>query len=157
MCIATTNRSSTGNNCDIAATNNAGCGVEAPSSNSYGPAFNSAGGGWYAMERTNNFIKVWFWSRNAGNVPSDVKNGATSVNTDKWVCIVSSVHSYRPSWRLLTQRVFMTCCIVLTGHAIRVLPKSELQYLGPLWRAQPHHQSHTLYAFPLESLIAGLY
>ncbi|KAI0790474.1 laminarinase [Abortiporus biennis] len=75
---------STGNNCDTAATNNAGCGVQATASNSYGPAFNSAGGGWYAVERTDTFIKVWFWSRNAGNVPSDVKNGATSVNTDNW-------------------------------------------------------------------------
>ena len=76
---------STGNNCDTAATNNAGCGVTAPTSNSYGPAFNAAGGGWYAMERTNSFIKVWFWSRNSGSVPSDVQNGATSVNTDNWV------------------------------------------------------------------------
>ena len=78
-------RKSAGNNCDSAATNNAGCGVQAPSANSYGPAFNAAGGGWYAMERTNSFIKVWFWSRGAGNVPSDVKNGATTVNTDNWV------------------------------------------------------------------------
>lgn len=39
----------------------------------------------YAMERTSSFIKVWFWSRNDGNVPSDVKNGATNVNTDSWV------------------------------------------------------------------------
>ena len=37
------------------------------------------------MERTNSFIKVWFWSRNSGSVPSDVQNGATSVNTDNWV------------------------------------------------------------------------
>ena len=39
----------------------------------------------YAIERTNSFIKVWFWPRNSG-VPSDVSNGATSVNTDNWVC-----------------------------------------------------------------------
>ena len=38
----------------------------------------------YAIERTNSFIKVWFWPRNSG-VPSDVSNGATSVNTDNWV------------------------------------------------------------------------
>ncbi|KAJ3485120.1 hypothetical protein NLI96_g5177 [Meripilus lineatus] len=76
--------SSTGNNCDVATTNNAGCGVKVPSSNSYGPAFNNAGGGWYAMERTDSFIKVWFWSRGAGNIPNDVRNGATTVNTDAW-------------------------------------------------------------------------
>ena len=64
---------------------NAGCGVRSTASNSYGPAFNSAGGGWYAMERTDSFIKVWFWSRNDASVPADVKNGATSIDTDNWV------------------------------------------------------------------------
>ena len=60
--------------------------MKATATNSFGPSFNSAGGGWYAMERTDSFIKVWFWTRNAGNVPSDVKNGATTVDTDNWVC-----------------------------------------------------------------------
>jgi hypothetical protein len=36
------------------------------------------------MERTNNYIKIWFWPRNAGNVPSDVRNGGNSVNTAGW-------------------------------------------------------------------------
>ncbi|EMD36050.1 glycoside hydrolase family 16 protein [Gelatoporia subvermispora B] len=87
-CTMPSSRSQTGtsvnNDCDADADNNAGCGVQAPSSNSYGPAFNSAGGGWYAMERTSSFIKVWFWSRNDGSVPSDVKNGDTSIDTDNW-------------------------------------------------------------------------
>jgi len=74
----------TGTDCDANDNSNAGCGVKSTASNSYGPSFNSAGGGWYAIERTDSFIKVWFWSRNAGNVPSDVSNGATSVDTDNW-------------------------------------------------------------------------
>lgn len=74
----------TGNNCDVAATNNAGCGVKINDGRSYGPSFNSNRGGWLAVERTNNFIKVWQWSRNGGNVPGDVSNGATTVNTDSW-------------------------------------------------------------------------
>ena len=53
-------------------------------SNSYGPSFNSNGGGWYAMERTDTEVKIWFWPRN-GNVPSDVKNGETTIDTDGWV------------------------------------------------------------------------
>ncbi|THH27536.1 hypothetical protein EUX98_g6654 [Antrodiella citrinella] len=73
----------TGNNCDTAATDNSGCGVQSPATNSYGPSFNSAGGGWYAMERSDSDINVWFWSRN-GNVPSDVSSGATSIDTDNW-------------------------------------------------------------------------
>lgn len=61
-----------------------GCGVSAAEANSYGPSFNSNGGGWYAMERTNSFIKVWFWPR-SGSPPSDVStSGSGSVNTDKW-------------------------------------------------------------------------
>lgn len=39
----------------------------------------------YAVERTNSFIKVWFWSRNGGTVPADVSSGSSSVNTANWV------------------------------------------------------------------------
>ena len=91
------------NNCDTSVNGNAGCGVKSSASNSYGPAFNSAGGGFYAMERTDAFIKVWFWTRNAGNIPSDVKNGATSVNTDNWVRVVPS------SWREQLTRTGIHC------------------------------------------------
>lgn len=79
-------RSPTGLDCNVNTDGNTGCGVEAPTANSYGPSFNSAGGGFYAMERTTDFIKVWFWSRGSA-VPSDVSSGAGTVNTDNWVCI----------------------------------------------------------------------
>ncbi|KAI0341217.1 endo-beta-glucanase [Trametopsis cervina] len=71
------------NNCDVNTDGNSGCGVSAPSANSYGPSFNSGGGGFYAMERTTSFIKVWFWPR-SGSVPNDLKSGASSINTDNW-------------------------------------------------------------------------
>ncbi|KAG5651997.1 hypothetical protein H0H81_006649 [Sphagnurus paluster] len=71
--------------CNVAINGNAGCGVQFKSSASYGPAFNNIQGGWYAVERTNTFVKVWFWARNDGTVPADVKNGASSVSTDSWV------------------------------------------------------------------------
>ncbi|GJE87869.1 glycoside hydrolase family 16 protein [Phanerochaete sordida] len=74
----------TNNNCDVNTDGNSGCGVQAPSANSYGPSFNANGGGWYAMERTNSFVKVWFFPRNAGNVPNDVKAGPATINTDTW-------------------------------------------------------------------------
>jgi hypothetical protein len=74
-----------GTNCDVGATNNAGCGVQSTDSRSFGPSFNANGGGWYAMERSPSEVKVWFWSRAASNVPSDVKNGATTINTNGWV------------------------------------------------------------------------
>ena len=77
----------TGNNCDVNTDGNTGCGVKAPTANSYGPTFNANGGGWYAMERTNNFIKVWFWPRNTGSLPSDI--GAATINTDNWVSSVA--------------------------------------------------------------------
>ncbi|KAG6849326.1 hypothetical protein H0H93_009418 [Arthromyces matolae] len=75
----------TGNNCNAATNNNAGCGVQMSDSRSYGPSFNVNGGGWYAVERTTSYIKIWFWSRSASNIPSDVMNGDTSVNTGNWV------------------------------------------------------------------------
>jgi len=37
------------------------------------------------MERTNNFINVWFWARNDGSVPADIKYGASNINTGNWV------------------------------------------------------------------------
>ncbi|KDQ51417.1 glycoside hydrolase family 16 protein [Jaapia argillacea MUCL 33604] len=72
-------------NCDATVNGNSGCGVRAPTTNSYGPTFNANGGGWYAMERTNTYIKVWFWPRNSATVPSDVStSGSASVNTSNW-------------------------------------------------------------------------
>jgi hypothetical protein len=58
--------------------------VKSPDNNSYGPAFNANGGGWYAMERTTTYIKVWFWSRNSAYVPAGVKSGAGSLDTSGW-------------------------------------------------------------------------
>ncbi|KIL60802.1 glycoside hydrolase family 16 protein [Amanita muscaria Koide BX008] len=60
-----------------------GCTVHFPTTQSYGSQFNAGGGGWYAMERTSSDIRVWFWPRN-GAVPSDIQNGATTINTDNW-------------------------------------------------------------------------
>jgi hypothetical protein len=36
------------------------------------------------MERTESFIKVWFWERNDDSVPFDVADGSITVNTDTW-------------------------------------------------------------------------
>ncbi|KAH7100895.1 glycoside hydrolase family 16 protein [Auriculariales sp. MPI-PUGE-AT-0066] len=62
-------------NCDDVATASNGCGVHAPSNTpNFGPAFNAAGGGWYAYERAVNKTSVWFWSRSrAKTVPLDVR------------------------------------------------------------------------------------
>ncbi|KAG8706067.1 hypothetical protein FRC11_008536 [Ceratobasidium sp. 423] len=70
--------------CNWQVNSNSGCGVKNPLANSYGPAFNTNGGGWYAMERTSTYIKVWFWPRNSATVPSQVKNGASSIDTSTW-------------------------------------------------------------------------
>jgi len=76
-------RVSVSDDCDAAATNNVGCGVKLADSRSYGSNFNSNGGGYYAMERTDSFIKVWFWPRTDW-IPPDVRNGESFVNTDHW-------------------------------------------------------------------------
>jgi len=71
-------------NCDASVNGNSGCGVQVANSLSYGPDFNNNGGGWYAVERTNSFIKVWFWPANGSGIPSDMANGASTVNTSNW-------------------------------------------------------------------------
>ncbi|KAF8839838.1 2 beta-glucan [Paxillus ammoniavirescens] len=75
---------STGTDCDVYDTNNAGCGVLNDDTESYGPTFNGAGGGWYAIERTSTFIKIYFWERGSASVPSDVIFPGTTVNTGNW-------------------------------------------------------------------------
>lgn len=77
-------RSTVNTDCYAYANGNSGCGVRFPTAESYGSSFNNIGGGWYAMERSNTQISVWFWPRN-GAVPSDVRSGASSVNPANWV------------------------------------------------------------------------
>ncbi|KAL4062153.1 glycoside hydrolase family 16 protein [Scleroderma citrinum] len=70
-------------NCDVYATSNTGCGVYTNDQKSFGPSFNGNGGGWYAIERSSSFIKIWFWERGS-SVPGDVRNPGPSVNTNNW-------------------------------------------------------------------------
>src|ERR1700733_10767143 len=96
------NRTATQNDCDAYANSNSGCGVLYEENSSFGPPFNSNGGGWYcgllfflrivsypliryAIERTASFIKIWFWSKGDSAVPSEVVSGGSSVDTDTWV------------------------------------------------------------------------
>ncbi|KAG8857223.1 hypothetical protein FRB96_005898 [Tulasnella sp. 330] len=44
---------------------------------SFGNAFNAAGGGWYAVERTASAINVWHWPRH-GSVPGEVRHAAST-------------------------------------------------------------------------------
>ncbi|KAF7370092.1 Glycoside hydrolase family 16 protein [Mycena sanguinolenta] len=87
-CTMPASRTQTGTSllldCDTNANGNAGCGVTVGQASSFGPTFNTDGGGWYAIERTTSFINVWFWSRNDASVPADVKAGGTSINTNAW-------------------------------------------------------------------------
>lgn len=70
--------------CNTAVNGNDGCGVLNNDSDNYGAPFNSNGGGWYAVERTDDFIKAWFWPATSTSVPSDVSGGASSVDTSNW-------------------------------------------------------------------------
>ncbi|KAH6884743.1 glycoside hydrolase family 16 protein [Coprinopsis sp. MPI-PUGE-AT-0042] len=64
---------------------NGGCNVRLPTQNSYGAPFNAIGGGWYAMERQADFIKVWFWPRTSTTVPATVKTPTNGeVFTEHW-------------------------------------------------------------------------
>ena len=67
------------NNCYNATNSNAGCGVQGKDS-TFGPAFNSAGGGVYAMELRDAGIRTWFFPRSS--IPSNLleANLAIGVN-----------------------------------------------------------------------------
>ncbi|THU91896.1 glycoside hydrolase family 16 protein, partial [Dendrothele bispora CBS 962.96] len=71
-------------NCDYSVNFNAGCGVAYSSQRSFGPEFNANGGGWFAVERTDDFIKIWFWARDDILVPPEVRFGLDFVVTDTW-------------------------------------------------------------------------
>lgn len=90
-----------GTNCAAAETDNQGCGVRAVETNSFGAAFNDAGGGVYAsachspkhstsiffltplnftVKLDSSGISVYFWTRSA--IPSDITSG--SPDPDSW-------------------------------------------------------------------------
>ncbi|KAG2074810.1 glycoside hydrolase family 16 protein [Suillus decipiens] len=72
-------------NCDVSVAGNVGCAVKLTDDpNSFGPAFNNISGGWYAMERTLQYINVWFWERSDPSVPLDVSSGASIIDTNNW-------------------------------------------------------------------------
>ncbi|KAI0726241.1 putative beta-glucanase from glycoside hydrolase family GH16, partial [Fomitopsis betulina] len=68
---------------DIGNGNN-GCSVDAPYTSTYGSVFNDNGGGYYALERTAELIRVWFWAHTQDGIPTDITGGASSINTDNW-------------------------------------------------------------------------
>ncbi|KAJ3909301.1 endo-1,3(4)-beta-glucanase-like protein [Lentinula edodes] len=86
-CSMPASRTETGtalqSDCDTAVNGNAGCGVSFTDARSFGPTFNSNGGGWYAMELTDDFVKIWFRARGT-SVPSDVSGGSSTIDTDNW-------------------------------------------------------------------------
>ncbi|CAI7583044.1 hypothetical protein PCG10_000960 [Penicillium crustosum] len=65
-------------NCYYEANDYTGCGVKGTSS-TYGPEFNSNGGGVYAMELRDAGIRVWQWVRS--NIPSDITSGSPDPST----------------------------------------------------------------------------
>lgn len=66
----------TTSNCDVNAPGqptNAGCGITAQATNTYGTGFNDAGGGVYATEWTSQAISIWFFPHSA--IPGDIASG----------------------------------------------------------------------------------
>ncbi|KAJ7071403.1 concanavalin A-like lectin/glucanase domain-containing protein [Mycena amicta] len=65
-----------GTDCAAATSGNAGCGMRSSDSKSFGPGFNSNGGGVYAMLWVSSGISVYFFER--GNIPDDIEAEAPS-------------------------------------------------------------------------------
>lgn len=62
-------------NCSYLNNFNEGCAITWDRKDSYGPALNAIGGGWFVTERTDSRVSVWFWGRQDANVPPAVKYG----------------------------------------------------------------------------------
>jgi len=62
-----------GTDCSALDTGNQGCGIRAGTTNSFGPGFNSNGGGVYAMKWDTTGIAVYFFPR--GSIPADITAG----------------------------------------------------------------------------------
>lgn len=70
-------------NCDVNDPNqdkNAGCGIHAEDTASFGQGFNAAGGGVYATEITDADVKIWFFPRS--RIPADIT--ATQPDPSTW-------------------------------------------------------------------------
>jgi len=71
---------SVGIDCDSFVNGNSGCGVQSTRPNSYGEQFNSAGGGAYAMELTDDGINVWYFTKK--DLPWDIESN--NPNPSRW-------------------------------------------------------------------------
>ncbi|KAI0769731.1 concanavalin A-like lectin/glucanase domain-containing protein [Trametes elegans] len=61
-------------NCDVNVNYNTGCTVAFRKPATYGPNFNAAGGGYYALARSKKEgVRIWFWGRDDCTVPEEVR------------------------------------------------------------------------------------
>jgi len=68
--------------CSFQANSNQGCVVTNPTTQSYGAAFASAGGGVFVTEFATTGISIWFFPRS--QVPSSVSSNASSIDTSNF-------------------------------------------------------------------------
>ncbi|KAH0400191.1 glycoside hydrolase family 16 protein, partial [Aureobasidium melanogenum] len=69
-----------GYDCAVSTGGAAGCATGSNDQTSYGDGFNANGGGVYAMQWTSEFMKVWFFPRNA--IPASISSGSPSPSLD---------------------------------------------------------------------------
>ncbi|KAH8828333.1 glycoside hydrolase family 16 protein [Flagelloscypha sp. PMI_526] len=75
------------NDCDVAVNHNQGCGTTFTNKpNSYGSSFNSNGGGWFALHRSEESgISIWFWANNLDTAPSEIRReDVPLINPKQW-------------------------------------------------------------------------
>lgn len=94
-------------NCSIGANYGAGCTVKDRNQNSYGPAFEQAGGGAYIMEFTKDFIKIWFKTRS--ELPQSMTADAKEINTDE----LGTPTAYYPNSRCNIEKFFKPQSVVI--------------------------------------------
>ncbi|KAF7321334.1 GH16 domain-containing protein [Mycena kentingensis (nom. inval.)] len=76
--------SSVSSDCNAFVNYNQGCGVAFNKPDSYGSSFNDRGGGFYAMQRSQDGVNVWFWTRNDSNLPMEIDKNLPTINPQYW-------------------------------------------------------------------------
>lgn len=98
----------------------------------------------FAAERTDTYIKVWFWDRNDPSVPGDIRNGAGQANPDAWVCRLYSnwetLVDFCACARVFRQRTSLTRLAKSPNFSLRIISLSTLRFVRPV--NYPGHETN---------------
>ena len=99
---------------------------------SWGPAFNNAGGGiWAALWGNNMGVRIWFWGRQSGLIPSELSDPTSSpakLNPSKWGKPMANFQTSIIDQKLRQQNIVLD--LTLNGDWAGNVPMDNSQQCG---------------------------